>query len=143
MISRHLFFGFLPLLRASLLSVVSLLAVIHPVLAESEFTSNTSVPETIPKAVPNTTAFIPDPSVKTVPLEVQIILTDGTNTELQTQLFKDISISLLEKDEFPAQTDFLFKRAEKELFNALKAFGYYQFLWIDTFDLPGEHALSI
>lgn len=45
--------------------------------------------------------------------------------QLTNQLKKDLSIAQLETDAFPAQTDFLFERAPKEIRNTLRAHGFY------------------
>ncbi|MDX1351967.1 MAG: BamA/TamA family outer membrane protein [Thiomicrorhabdus sp.] len=59
-------------------------------------------------------------------LEVKISIKGSDNKTLSQQLHKEVSLSHLHKDEFPAQTDFLFKRAEQEILDTLRALGYYQ-----------------
>lgn len=60
-----------------------------------------------------------------VKLEVVVDLGKGADSDLTTQLTQEIPLSHLKNDAFPAQTDFLYKRAESELLNVLKALGYY------------------
>jgi len=101
---------------------IILLFIVNPVLAESGRTPATNNASSVAPATISTPAITP---ATAVPLEVTIVITDSPNSELNTQLSKEISISHLTKDEFPAQTDFLFKQADKELLNALRALGYY------------------
>ncbi len=58
-------------------------------------------------------------------IEVVVDLSKGADGELTKQLKQEIALSHLKNDEFPAQTDFLYQRAESELLNVLKALGYY------------------
>jgi len=44
---------------------------------------------------------------------------------LLTQLRTDLTIAQLKKDEFPAQTNFIFERTEQEIRHSLRAQGYY------------------
>ncbi|WP_051145120.1 autotransporter assembly complex family protein [Thiomicrorhabdus sp. Kp2] len=59
-------------------------------------------------------------------LEVKITLKGNAKPELSKQLQNEIALTHLERDEFPAQTDFLFKRAEQEILDVLRALGYYE-----------------
>lgn len=58
-------------------------------------------------------------------VEVQIQHNAANQTELIKVLRSNLSIAHLENDAFPAQTNFLFERAEAELLNTLKTQGYY------------------
>ena len=58
-------------------------------------------------------------------LEVVVNLGKDTDNELTQKLVDEIPLSHLKSDVFPAQTDFLYQRAEGELLNILKALGYY------------------
>lgn len=58
-------------------------------------------------------------------LEVVVNLDKTSDSELTERLVEELPLSHLKNDAFPAQTDFLFKRAEDELLNILKALGYY------------------
>jgi translocation and assembly module TamA len=58
-------------------------------------------------------------------LEVVVDLGKGADSELAKRLVEELPLSHLKNDEFPAQTDFLYQRAEGELLNILKALGYY------------------
>lgn len=60
---------------------------------------------------------------ETVP--VQVVLT-GVEGPLHATLLNDISLSHIHNDRYPAQTDFLFRRGQQELLDALRAHGYYQ-----------------
>ncbi len=51
---------------------------------------------------------------------------DGVEGPLRETLRNDLSLSHLENDRYPAQTDFLFRRSERELTDALRAHGYYE-----------------
>lgn len=59
-------------------------------------------------------------------IEVQIKHNASNKTELLNELRANLSISHLKNDAYPAQTNFLFERAETELLNTLKTQGYYQ-----------------
>lgn len=59
-------------------------------------------------------------------LEVDVDLGKGSDSELSKRLVEELPLSHLKNDEFPAQTDFLYQRAEGELLNILKALGYYK-----------------
>jgi len=59
-------------------------------------------------------------------LNVKINLSKEATAELTEKVTQQLSIGNLKKDEYPAQTDFLFKRATGELITVLKALGYYQ-----------------
>lgn len=56
---------------------------------------------------------------------VRVVLL-GVEGPLHATLLNDISLTHVADDRYPSQTDFLFRRAEQELLNALKAHGYYQ-----------------
>lgn len=60
------------------------------------------------------------------PLDVQIRLTNQSNVEIVDRLKKELSLSLLSNDQYPAQTNFLFKRSEDEIRRILRGLGYYQ-----------------
>ncbi len=59
-------------------------------------------------------------------LEVVVDLGKGADGDLTKQLVQEMPLSHLKDDEFPAQTDFLYRRAEGELLNVLQALGYYK-----------------
>lgn len=59
-------------------------------------------------------------------LEVTVKLSKEASDELIKKVTGEISLGHLKNDEYPAQTDFLYKRASDELLNVLKALGYYQ-----------------
>ena len=92
------------------LFLLSCLIYAKPVLATSE-PKQTNVSATSEKVM--------------IPLEVLLKITEGKDSEFVIQLKKEISLSHLKNDKFPAQTDFLFELAQPELLTALKAFGYY------------------
>lgn len=58
-------------------------------------------------------------------LDVVIDLGKDGDQKLAERLVNEIPLSHLKSDEFPAQTDFLYQRADDELRNILKALGYY------------------
>lgn len=58
-------------------------------------------------------------------LEVTVQLSKEASDELIKKVTGEISLGHLKNDEYPAQTDFLYKRANDELLNVLKALGYY------------------
>jgi|GEM_PF-4614090 len=59
-------------------------------------------------------------------LEIQVNLSKEATSELTQKVTQQLSIGHLKQDEYPAQTDFLYQRAEGELTTVLKALGYYQ-----------------
>lgn len=59
-------------------------------------------------------------------IEVEISFNNANQAELLKELRANLSISHLQNDAYPAQTNFLFERAETELQNTLKTQGYYQ-----------------
>lgn len=59
-------------------------------------------------------------------IEVRIEHNASNQTELLRLLRANLSLTHLETDTYPAQTNFLFGRAETELLNTLKTQGYYQ-----------------
>lgn len=59
-------------------------------------------------------------------LSVKVNLSKEATAELTDKVKKQLAIGNLKTDEFPAQTDFLYQRAEGELVTVLKALGYYQ-----------------
>lgn len=59
-------------------------------------------------------------------IEVHVEHNATNQNELLKELRTNLSISHLKNDAYPAQTNFLFERAETELQNTLKTQGYYQ-----------------
>ena len=59
------------------------------------------------------------------PRAIQVSL-EGVEGALHATLLNDLSLSHLEDDRYPAQTNFLFRRGERELLDALRAHGYYR-----------------
>jgi translocation and assembly module TamA len=58
-------------------------------------------------------------------LDVIVDIDGGKNSELAENLKKEIALSHLKNDEFPAQTDFLYNRAKQTIQDVLRAMGYY------------------
>ena len=58
-------------------------------------------------------------------LNVNINISKEATSELTKKVTQQISLTHLKNDEYPAQTDFLYKRANDELVTVLKALGYY------------------
>jgi len=50
----------------------------------------------------------------------------GVEDELHSTLLNNLSVRQLSNDQYPAQTDFLFRRGDRELLDALRALGYYR-----------------
>ena len=59
-------------------------------------------------------------------LDVKIALEGNATADLSKRLLNEMALSHLKNDEFPAQTDFLFNRAEQEVLDVLRALGYYE-----------------
>jgi translocation and assembly module TamA len=62
----------------------------------------------------------------TPPLIIDVHSLDGQEQTLLQTLGQELSLALLKQDQYPAQTDFLFHLAAKELHARLQARGYYQ-----------------
>ena len=59
-------------------------------------------------------------------LKVTVNVSQEASDELIQKVTQEISLIHLKNDEYPAQTDFLYKRATTELENVLRALGYYK-----------------
>lgn len=66
------------------------------------------------------------PSTQYPLLQVDLQFTGGGDNKLKERLISEISLGNLKRDQYPAQTDFLFKRAEQEILDTLRALGYYE-----------------
>ena len=88
------------------------------------FLSFSSFAEVIPTTVKKTEPTKSD-SKPFAKLDVLMDLGKGADSELAKQLVRELPLSHLKNDMFPAQTDFLYHRAKSELLNVLKALGYY------------------
>ena len=66
-------------------------------------------------------------ATQSLPPKMEVVLKSANpdQIDLIQSLKKDVSLVHIEKDEYQAQTDFLYKRAETEIRNALRAKGYY------------------
>lgn len=96
-----------------------------------------------PKSVNNTNQKPPTvPPVVYPELKVNIDFTDNGNSTLTDRLTSEISLGNLKRDEFPAQTDFLFNRAQQEILDTLRALGYYQASLTKTLKRTNKQTLA-
>jgi translocation and assembly module TamA len=91
-------------------------------LSFSSFAEVAPTSATNPEPIKNDSQLNTQPPAK---LEVAVELDKGADSDLTKQLVQELPLSYLKNDAFPAQTDFLYQRAESELLNVLKALGYY------------------
>ncbi|GAB6069312.1 autotransporter assembly complex family protein [Thiomicrorhabdus hydrogeniphila] len=82
------------------------------------------------------------PSATHPKLEVTIKFTDSSDNKLKERLISEISLGNLKRDEYPAQTDFLFNRAQQEILDTLRALGYYQASLTKTLKRTAKQTLA-
>lgn len=72
---------------------------------------------------------------------IQVVI-EGVEGALRDTLRNDLSLSHLENDRYPAQTEFLFRRGKQELSNSLRAHGYYQAQVTSSLERDANTALA-
>ncbi|MBN2866707.1 MAG: BamA/TamA family outer membrane protein [Thiotrichales bacterium] len=95
-------------------------------LDTDEQTSTELTQQKTPNISPVKNAPSESPSKAPPKLTVKINLSKEATAELTEKVTQQLAIGNLKTDEYPAQTNFLYQRAEGELITVLKALGYYQ-----------------